>query len=212
MKKKIVKQIDYYLSSIIFTIIYLVIILAFALLIYQIDENMFVEESLYYLKIIIIVLITYYFLYLNSSKLYEFSMYFIYQRKHLSRIYLRLFFIYSIHSSLLIFLTFNLIAYIKLEYFKIDFNLFFTILYSFSLVVLINGIASLLFNKVLGIIIIFFLNLLVLFMLLFDINKFFPNFMYENTYYFNIEPSFLYIYLLVSIGLFIFLFKIKERR
>ena len=193
-------------------IIYLVIILAFALLIYQIDENMFVEESLYYLKIIIIVLITYYFLYLNSSKLYEFSMYFIYQRKHLSRIYLRLFFIYSIHSSLLIFLTFNLIAYIKLEYFKIDFNLFFTILYSFSLVVLINGIASLLFNKVLGIIIIFFLNLLVLFMLLFDINKFFPNFMYENTYYFNIEPSFLYIYLLVSIGLFIFLFKIKERR
>lgn len=212
MKKKIVKQIDYYLSSIIFTIVYLVIILAFALLIYQIDENMFVEESLYYLKIIIIVLITYYFLYLNSSKLYEFSMYFIYQRKHLSRIYLRLFFIYSIHSSLLIFLTFNLIAYIKLEYFKIDFNLFFTILYSFSLVVLINGIASLLFNKVLGIIIIFFLNLLVLFMLLFDINKFFPNFMYENTYYFNIEPSFLYIYLLVSIGLFIFLFKIKERR
>lgn len=212
MKKKIVKQIDYYLSSTIFTIIYLVIILAFALLIYQIDENMFVEESLYYLKIIIIVLITYYFLYLNSSKLYEFSMYFIYQRKHLSRIYLRLFFIYSIHSSLLIFLTFNLIAYIKLEYFKIDFNLFFTILYSFSLVVLINGIASLLFNKVLGIIIIFFLNLLVLFMLLFDINKFFPNFMYENTYYFNIEPSFLYIYLLVSIGLFIFLFKIKERR
>lgn len=212
MKKKIVKQIDYYLSSIIFTIIYLVIILAFALLIYQIDENMFVEESLYYLKIIIIVLITYYFLYLNSSKLYEFSMYFIYQRKHLSRIYLRLFFIYSIHSSLLIFLTFNLVAYIKLEYFKIDFNLFFTILYSFSLVVLINGIASLLFNKVLGIIIIFFLNLLVLFMLLFDINKFFPNFMYENTYYFNIEPSFLYIYLLVSIGLFIFLFKIKERR
>lgn len=212
MKKKIVKQIDYYLSSTIFTIIYLVIILAFALLIYQIDENMFVEESLYYLKIIIIVLITYYFLYLNSSKLYEFSMYFIYQRKHLSRIYLRLFFIYSIHSSLLIFLTFNLIAYIKLEYFKIDFNLFFTILYSFSLVVLINGIASLLFNKVLGIIIIFFLNLLVLFMLLFDISKFFPNFMYENTYYFNIEPSFLYIYLLVSIGLFIFLFKIKERR
>lgn len=212
MKKKIVKQIDYYLSSTIFTIIYLVIILAFALLIYQIDENMFVEESLYYLKIIIIVLITYYFLYLNSSKLYEFSMYFIYQRKHLSRIYLRLFFIYSIHSSLLIFLTFNLIAYIKLEYFKIDFNLFFTILYSFSLVVLINGIASLLFNKVLGIIIIFFLNLLVLFMLLFDINKFFPNFMYENTYYFNIEPSFMYIYLLVSIGLFIFLFKIKERR
>ncbi len=212
MKKKIVKQIDYYLSSTIFTIIYLVIILAFALLIYQIDENMFVEESLYYLKIIIIVLITYYFLYLNSSKLYEFSMYFIYQRKHLSRIYLRLFFIYSIHSSLLIFLTFNLIAYIKLEYFKIDFNLFFTILYSFSLVVLINGIASLLFNKVLGIIIIFFLNLLVLFMLLFDINNFFPNFMYENTYYFNIEPSFLYIYLLVSIGLFIFIFKIKERR
>lgn len=212
MKKKIVKQIDYYLSSTIFTIIYLVIILAFALLLYQIDENMFVEESLYYLKIIIIVLITYYFLYLNSSKLYEFSMYFIYQRKHLSRIYLRLFFIYSIHSSLLIFLTFNLIAYIKLEYFKIDFNLFFTILYSFSLVVLINGIASLLFNKVLGIIIIFFLNLLVLFMLLFDINKFFPNFMYENTYYFNIEPSFLYIYLSVSIGLFIFLFKIKERR
>lgn len=212
MKKKIVKQIDYYLSSTIFTIIYLVIILAFALLIYQIDENMFVEESLYYLKIIIIVLITYYFLYLNSSKLYEFSMYFIYQRKHLSRIYLRLFFIYSIHSSLLIFLTYNLIAYIKLEYFKIDFNLFFTILYSFSLVVLINGIASLLFNKVLGIIIIFFLNLLVLFMLLFDINKFFPNFMYENTYYFNIEPSFMYIYLLVSIGLFIFLFKIKERR
>lgn len=212
MKKKIVKQIDYYLSSTIFTIIYLVIILAFALLIYQIDENMFVEESLYYLKIIIIVLITYYFLYLNSSKLYEFSMYFVYQRKYLSRIYLRLFFTYSIYSSLLIFLTFNLIAYIKLEYFKIDFNLFFTILYSFSLVVLINGIASLLFNKVLGIIIIFFLNLLVLFMLLFDINKFFPNFMYENTYYFNIEPSFIYIYLLVSIGLFLFLFKIKERR
>lgn len=213
MRKKLTSQINYYLHSKVFTLIYLAIFLLYAILLINTDPNLFIEEGLMHFKILIIILNIFYILYLTNVKLYEYTLYFSYQRKYLAGIYLRLYLSYAVISSLFLFATYNLVGYYKIKYFHLDINLLFSLLYFFCLVILINAVINLIFGSIIGLILTFLINLIILFLaIIVTDNSYFPNIYYNGSYYFLVDTKYLIIYLLGLFILFNLIFRLKERR
>lgn len=210
--KKIERQFNYYLSSKNFVIIYILLLIGFGIILNTIDKDIFYSESLLYIKIIIVILNIYLFLYITSAKLYEFSLYFSYQRKFIAKVYLRIYLKYFLISTLYIFFIYNIVAYIKVKYFNIDINLLFSLGLYFLILLLFNANINLLFTGILGVIFTFFSNLAFLFISIMLNNKYIPNFYYDGSYYIIMSLKIICLYIVGFIIGYFLIFNLKERR
>lgn len=209
---KLRRQFNYYLNSKIFTLIYLILLILFYILLNTLDKINYLEEGLIYLKIFIIIFIMFYMFYLNNSKLYEFSLFFSFYRTKLAKIYFINYLEYSIISTTFLYFIFTIKAYFTIPYYKFNYNLLFMLLYYFSLLIMLNAIINLFCENKLGLIIIFFFNLVLLFITLGVNNIFLPNIYYDGDYYFICSSKYLYLYLILGILLYFIIFNLKERR
>ena len=213
MKNKLFKIFDYYQDSNSFIIVYLLILSLFPLLILRLDSNNIYEEGLVYIKIMIVILNVYYFIYLINIKFYDFTIFFSYQRLKISLYYLYRYLKYAVTSGLFIYLIFTIMCYLKVKYYKLDVNLLAMIIYYFIIVILFNSIVTILVENKIGIIFLFIINLVILFLsLIITNNDYFPNILYNSDYYLQISSLNIYLYLLVLLFFYFFLFNIKERR
>lgn len=213
MKNKLFKIFNYYQDSNSFIIVYLLILSLFPLLISRLDSNNIYEEGLVYIKIMIVILNVYYFIYLINIKFYDFTIFFSYQRLKISIYYLYRYLKYAVTSGLFIYLIFTIMCYLKVKYYKLDINLLAMIIYYFTIVILFNSIVTILVENKIGIIFLFIINLVILFLsLIITNNDYFPNILYNNDYYLQISSLNIYLYLLVLLFFYFFLFNIKERR
>lgn len=210
--KKIERQFEYFLSSKNFVIIYILLLIGFGTILNTIDKDIFYSESLLYIKIIIVILNIYLFLYIVSAKLYEFSIYFSYQRKFIARVYLRIYLKYFLTSTLYIFFIYNIVAYLKVRYFKVDINLLFSLGLYFLILLLFNANINLIFTGILGVIFTFFSNIAFLFISMMLNNIYIPNFYYDGSYYINMSLKIMALYLIGFILGYFLIFNFKERR
>ncbi len=210
--KKIERQFEYFLSSKNFVIIYILLLIGFGTILNTIDKDIFYSESLLYIKIIIVILNIYLFLYIVSAKLYEFSIYFSYQRKFIARVYLRIYLKYFLISTLYIFFIYNIVAYLKVRYFKVDINLLFSLGLYFLILLLFNANINLIFTGILGVIFTFFSNIAFLFISIMLNNIYIPNFYYDGSYYINMSLKIMGLYLIGFILGYFLIFNFKERR
>lgn len=210
--KKIERQFEYFLSSKNFVIIYILLLIGFGTILNTIDKDIFYSESLLYIKIIIVILNIYLFLYIVSAKLYEFSIYFSYQRKFIARVYLRIYLKYFLTSTLYIFFIYNIVAYLKVRYFKVDINLLFSLGLYFLILLLFNANINLIFTGILGVIFTFFSNIAFLFISMMLNNIYIPNFYYDGSYYINMSLKIMALYLIGFIIGYFLIFNFKERR
>ena len=184
---KIFKQFDYYLTSKLYTLGYLVIMLIFYLIIKNIPSNNYFTEVVVYIKIFISLLVIYYNLYWRSTRFYEFSLFFSYFRFKISLYQYYKMLEYSIINGLFIFLLIEINAYTKITNYQLDINNLGQIIYYSLIINLFSSLIGLINMRRLGIMLIFLFNIGYLFYTLLANNTYFPNLFYQDTFYLNCD-------------------------